>query len=67
MRLLSLDDLTKILPINKTAIERLVTLGKIPYKNITTAEGELLRFEPNVIGGWMKGGVDLSMDDKKYL
>jgi integrase len=67
MRLLSQDDLTKILPINKTAIDRLVTLGKIPYKRIATAEGEIIRFNPNVISGWIKDGIDLSMDDKKYL
>jgi integrase len=67
MRLLSQEDLIKILPINKTAIERLVTSGKIPYKKITTAEGEIIRFSPDIVSGWIKSGIDLSMDDKKYL
>jgi integrase len=67
MRLLSQDDLIKILPFNKTAIDRLVSLGKIPYKRIPTAEGEVIRFSPDIISGWIKSGIDLSMDDKKYL
>jgi len=66
MRLLSQDDLTKILPINKTAIDRLVSMGKIPYKRIISAEGEAIKFCPDVISGWIKNGVNL-MDNKKYL
>jgi len=57
----------KVLPINKTAIERLVSLGKIPYKRITTENGEVIRFNSEIISGWIKSGIDLSMDDKKYL
>jgi integrase len=67
MRLFSQDDLLKILPINKTAIERLVSLGKIPYKKITTDNGEIIKFNSDIISGWIKNGIDLSMDDKKYL
>ena len=68
MRLLSQDDLTKVLPINKTAIDRLVSLGKIPYKRITTDNGEIIKFSPDILCGWIKSGIDLSiMDDTKYL
>jgi len=66
MRLLTQDDLTKILPINKTAIDRLVSLGKIPYKVISTENGDLIRFSPDIITAWIKNGVNL-VDDKKYL
>jgi len=67
MRLLSQDDLIKILPVNKTAIDRLVSLGKIPYKRITTENGEIIRFNPEIISNWIKNGINLYMDDKKYL
>jgi len=67
MILLSYDDLIKILPINKTAIDRLVTLGKIPYKKIVTAEGEVVRFSSDIINGWIKNWGGLSMDREKYL
>jgi site-specific recombinase XerD len=66
MRLLTQDDLIKILPINKTAIDRLVSLGKIPYKSINTDNGDLIRFNPEIISSWIKNGNNL-MDDKKYL
>jgi len=66
MRLLSHDDLIKILPLNKTAIDRLVSLGKIPYKRITTENVDIIRFSPEIINSWVKSGTNL-MDDKKYL
>jgi integrase len=66
MRLLTQDDLIKILPINKTAVDRLVSLGKIPYKSINTDNGDLIRFNPEIISSWIKNGNNL-MDDKKYL
>ena len=49
MRLLNQGELTKILPINKTAIDRLVTMGKIPYKSITTENGEIIKFNPEIV------------------
>jgi integrase len=66
MRLLTQDELIKILPINKTAIDRLVSLGKIPYKSINTENGNIIRFNPEIISSWIKNGINL-MDDKKYL
>ena len=53
--------------LNKTAIERLVSLGKIPYKCIITAEGEAVRFCPETIRVWVESGVNLFMDDTEYL
>jgi len=67
MKLLSLDELIKTLPINKTAIERLVSLDKIPYKKIMSGEGEAIRFCPDTIISWIESGVNLSMDDTEYL
>jgi len=67
MRLLSQDELIKILPINKTAIDQLVSLGKIPYKRIISAEGEAIKFCPDTIRDWLKSGANLSMEDAEYL
>jgi len=66
MRLLSSDDLTKVLPINKTAINWLVSSGKIPYCKITVENNELIRFNPAIITDWIKNGINL-VDDVKYF
>lgn len=67
MRLFSQDELSKALNINNTAIDRLVSLGEIPYKRIISSEGEIIKFCPDTVARWIKKGIDLSMDDKKFI
>jgi len=65
--MLSQDELCKALNTNNLAIERLVNMGKIPYKRIVSINGDIIQFCPNAISRWMKKGIDLSIDDKKFL
>jgi hypothetical protein len=63
MRLFTHDDLIKILGSNKTAIDELVIMGKIPYKQIDDA----IRSHPDAISQWLLNKPELKMDDQKYI
>jgi integrase len=63
MRLLTHNDLTKILNINGTAITDLVNSGKIPYKRIE----DTIRFCPEAIGKWLQEKPVLKVDKAKYI
>ena len=62
MNLFTQDDLTKILNLNTTAVEQLVTSGKLPYTKID----DKIRFNPDIIGKWILE-PDLTMDHDKYV
>jgi len=60
MQDLTQDDLSKLLGIGKPAVLALTSLGKIPYKVLSTGE---YRFCPDAISRWVVEGTDLTTED----
>lgn len=56
-----------ILGINNIALKELVNSQKIPYSKIKTESGIEIRFNPYNINNWLKRGLILTMDNKKYV
>ena len=67
MLLFNTKELSNVLQIKSTTINELVCKGKIPYTKIPTAGGEVVRFVPQRIKGWLRSRPNINMNDKKYL
>jgi len=64
--MLNIADLSKVLGIGQHVILALVKLGRIPYKYIISAGGEILQFCPDAIKQYLKANPELIIDDE-YL
>jgi len=61
--LLSICDLSKILGIGQGSILTLAKLGKMPYKYITSAGGNIIHFCPDAIKQWLNASPNFDIND----